>query len=183
MTAPGFAARRAAAQACERCVAVTEGPETADDQPRAVAVVRGRHLCGECAADHRAMDAAEALCVTVATALEASEDWIHKAVRKLDTFTDEKGRPDFLLLDPRHALATAAICTEAIRELEAARTAAQQVAAAGYNGDGFTPELTEAETLEVADAIMGAVPPAPLAEPINQFRERAARYAAKRGEG
>ena len=34
-----------------------------------------------------------------------------------------------------------------------------------------------------ADAIMGAVPPAPLAEPINQFRERAARYAAKRGEG
>lgn len=48
--------------------------------------------------------------------------------------------------------------------------------------DEITPSLTEAETLEVADAIMGSREGGEVVE-INQFRERAARYAAKRDGG
>lgn len=120
---------------CERCTGKEEF-ETADP-PRAVAVMDGRegpvYLCGECAADWRAYAAQEEHAEAAATALEEAVVIVEKATAKSLEHSwecpDDGRRFDHggdLSSIASGALATAALCGEAIRVLETARASCER---------------------------------------------------------
>ena len=123
-------------QPCDRCVDCKEKSEAVEDQPLAVVVMQGRtgprYMCGECAADWRALDAQEEHAAVVASALEGVADVIETAEREILGHAWEA--PEGRRFDAggseheiaRTALTVARLCGEAIARLQTARTACER---------------------------------------------------------